>query len=75
MAGGGIGLDNAAHIIQNTGVKEIHVGLGSPVASRMVYRNPRVSLGKAHGREYDRTQVLEANVRKLSRAIESAAGK
>jgi len=75
MAGGGIGLDNAAQIIQNTGVKEIHVGLGSPVTSPMLYRNPRVSLGKTHGREYDRTQVLEANVRKLSRAIESAIEK
>ncbi len=69
MAGGGIGLDNAAHIIERTAVKEIHVGLGSPVTSRMVYRNPRVSLGKALGREYDRTQVLEENVRELSTAV------
>jgi hypothetical protein len=38
----------------------------------MLYRNPRVSLGKVQGREYDRTQVLEENVRKLSRAIELA---
>jgi copper homeostasis protein len=75
MAGGGIGLDNAAHIIQNTGVTEIHVGLGSPVTGPMLYRNPRVSLGKTHGREYDRTQVLEANVRKLTCAIEAAAGR
>jgi len=69
LAGGGIGLDNAAQIIERTGVKEIHVGLGSPVASPMLYRNPRVSLGKALGREYDRTQVLEENVRKLRHAI------
>ena len=69
LAGGGIGLDNASQIIERTGVKEIHVGLGSPVASPMLYRNPRVSLGKALGREYDRTQVLEENVRKLKHAI------
>jgi copper homeostasis protein len=69
MAGGGIGVDNAAHIIERSGVKEIHVGLGSPVTSPMLYRNPRVSLGKAQGREYDRTQVLEENVRKLRHAI------
>jgi copper homeostasis protein len=69
MAGGGIGPGNAAGITERTGVTEIHVGLGSPVTSPMLYRNPRVRLGKADGREYDRTQVLEENVRKLSRAI------
>ena len=69
MAGGGIGLDNAAKILERTAVTEIHVGLSSPVTSPMLYRNPRVSLGKVHGREYDRTQVLEENVRELSRAI------
>ena len=69
MAGGSIGLDNAARIIERTGVTEIHVSLGSPVTSPMVYRNPRISLGKAHGREYDRMQVVEENVRSLRQAI------
>ena len=69
MAGGGIGLDNAARIIERTGVTEIHVSLGSPVKSPMVYRNPRISLGKAHGREYHRMQVVEENVRNLRQAI------
>ena len=75
MAGGGIGLDNAAHIIECTAVTEIHVGLGSPGTSPVVYRNPRVSLGKAHGREYDRTRVLEENVRKLIHAISPGISK
>jgi copper homeostasis protein len=75
MAGGGIGVDNAAHIIERTAVTEIHVGLGSPVKSPMVYRNPRVSLGKAHGREYDRTEVREEDVRKLNQAISLGIGK
>ncbi len=74
MAGGGVGLDNAADIIERTAVKEIHVGLSSPVTSPMLYRNPRVSMGKVQGREYDRTQVLEENVRKLRHAIEFASG-
>lgn len=69
IAGGGIGLDNAARIIERTGVTEIHVSLGSPVKSPMVYRNPRISLGKAHGREYHRMQVVEENVRNLRQAI------
>jgi copper homeostasis protein len=30
MAGGGIGLNNAARIIERTGVTDIHVGLASP---------------------------------------------
>ncbi len=43
LAGGGIGLDNAAQIIEHTGVKEIHVGLGTPVASPMLSRSNRSS--------------------------------
>lgn len=69
MAGGGIRSENAAAIIERTGVREIHVGLGSPVNSPIMQRNPRVSLVKAHGMEYEHTQVLEENVRKLKRAI------
>jgi copper homeostasis protein len=72
MAGGGIGPDDVANIIERTGVSEIHVGLGSPIASPMLYRNPRVSMGKAQGREYQRLQVLEENVRKLQRSISLA---
>jgi copper homeostasis protein len=72
MAGGGIGHKDAADIIEKTGVGEIHVGLGTSIASPMLYRNPRVSMGGAHGREYQRMQVLEENVRKLQRAISLA---
>jgi copper homeostasis protein len=69
MAGGGVRQDNVANIIQSTGVQEIHVGLSRLVASPMTYRNSRVSLGKAEGREYQRWQVLEENVRKLQRSL------
>jgi copper homeostasis protein len=69
MAGGGIRPNDVAKIVEHTGVGEIHVGLSSPLASPMLYRNPRVSLGKAPGGEYQRTQVLEESVRKLQRAI------
>ena len=72
MAGGGVGHDDVASIIERTGVSEIHVGLSSAVASPMRYRNPRVSMGKALGREYQRVQVLEENVRKLQRSISLA---
>lgn len=69
MAGGGIGHHNAATILERTGVPEIHVGLATPVTSPMLHRNHKVSLGKIRGREYERTQVLEENVRQLSRAV------
>jgi copper homeostasis protein len=71
MAGGGIGIHNALTIVERTGVTEIHVGLATPVGSPMLHRNPRVSLGKTHGLEYQQKQVLEESVRKLSRAVSS----
>jgi len=68
-AGGGIGCDNAASIIERTGILEIHVGLGSPVPSPMLHRNPRVSMGTAPDREYRRFQVTEADVTNLASAV------
>jgi copper homeostasis protein len=71
MAGGRIGVHNAATIVERTGVTEIHVGLATPVSSPMFHRNPRLSLGKAPGNEHQRTQVLEESVRKLKHAVSS----
>jgi len=73
MAGGRIGISNAAAIVERTGVREIHVGLASPVRSPMLHRNPHLSMGKAQGREYQRTQVLEESVRELNRALSLGA--
>jgi copper homeostasis protein len=69
MACGGIDDKNAAAIIEKTGVREIHVGLRSPVASAMTHQNPKLSMGTVTGREYQRFEVLEENVRKLSAAV------
>jgi copper homeostasis protein len=69
MACGGIRHDNAARIVAQTGVREIHAGPSSPVPSPMRYRNSRVSLGKAADGEYLRSQVLEEDVQKLCRAV------
>jgi copper homeostasis protein len=69
MACGGIKHDNAASIIEGTGVREIHVGLRSPVASPVVHHNPRISLGTALASELQRFQVLEEDVRSLQRAV------
>ena len=69
MAGGGIGQRDAASIIKRTGVREIHVGLSTPVPSPMRYRNLKLSMGKVPGREYERVQVLEEHVRNLQSTL------
>jgi copper homeostasis protein len=69
MACGGIDDRNAASIIERTGVREIHVGLRSPVASPMLHRNTQMAMGTAPGLEYQRFQVLEENVLSLHRAV------
>ena len=69
MACGGINDQNAASIIEQTGVKEIHVGLRSRAASPMLHRNPELSIGTAAECEYQRFQVLEENVLSLHRAV------
>ncbi|MGA7694216.1 MAG: copper homeostasis protein CutC [Candidatus Sulfotelmatobacter sp.] len=69
MACGGINDKNAASIIEQTGVREIHVGLRSPVDSSMLHRNPQVSIGTVPGCDYQRFQVLEEDVLKLHRAV------
>ena len=69
MAGGRIGIENAPTIIDRTGVTEIHVGLATPAMSPMLHQNPRLSLGKAQGLEYQRTEVLEESVRRLHQAV------
>jgi copper homeostasis protein len=69
MACGGINHHNAASIIEQTGVREIHVGLRSSVASPMLHRNPELSMGTAAECEYQRFEVLEDNVLSLHRAV------
>ena len=68
MPGSGIDPSNARALIDQAGAREIHVGLRSSEPSPMVYRNPRISMGSAVGREYQRFLVLEENVRKLYHA-------
>lgn len=69
MAGSGIKPENARRIFEESGVREIHAGLGSLIASPMRYRNPRISMGASPEREYARAIVLEEDVRSLCRAV------
>jgi copper homeostasis protein len=69
MVGSGITESNVCRIIQETGVREIHASLRARVPSPMRYRNDKISMGSAKGREYDRMVVVEDTVRRL---LESA---
>ena len=68
MACGGIRADNAAAIIEQTGVREIHSGVKRAVADP-VSRNPQIALGTNAGLEHARFQVFAEDVRGLCRAI------
>jgi len=71
MAGSGIKPENARDFVRQTGVREVHVGLRSSLPSPMRFRNPRISMGTVEGREYQRQAVLEEDVRRLVRALET----
>jgi copper homeostasis protein len=70
MAGSGITAKTVPQILERTGVREIHAGLGTPVTNPMLRSNGRVSLRKTHTHGYERTQVLEQDVRQLKLATE-----
>lgn len=65
MAGGGITVSNACHVIASAGVNELHASSATSVASPMRYRNEKIAMGVLKGREYQRPVVLEDNVRRL----------
>lgn len=68
MAGGGISESNVHRIIEQTGVTEIHASVRVHVPSPMRYRNDKISMGPAKGREYERIAVLEEKVSRLLEA-------
>lgn len=69
MPGSGIKPDNAHALVEQTGAREIHVGLRSSLPSPMQHRNQRISMGAIPGREYERSLVLEESVRTLCSAL------
>ncbi len=69
MPGSGIKPENAQRIVVESGVRDVHAGLGTTVAGPMRFRNPHLVMGKAAEREYQRTVVLEKDVRRLCAAL------
>ena len=69
MAGAGISVTNVSEILARTGVREIHATARIPAASRMQYRNQRVSMGAVDSKEYTRLVTTEKKVSDLMAAI------
>jgi copper homeostasis protein len=65
IAASGIRAGNVRRLIAKTSVRAIHVGLRDAFPSPMKYRNRKISMGGAKGREYTRFAVREDRLRKL----------
>ena len=72
MAASGINAHNAVELIHATGVTEIHASLRRRAASPVTYRNNGVSMGARKNAEFDRYELIEADVRALREAADAA---
>lgn len=75
MAGCGIEDHNVSALIEQTGVREIHASLKSPIPSPMRYRNDKISMGAEKGREYQRFVVHQQKVQRLLQAASNGEPK
>jgi copper homeostasis protein len=73
MVGGGITRSNVHRVIEATHVREIHASMRVRMPSPMRHRNERISMGLAKGREYQRTLVLQEEVRRLMESANDGA--
>lgn len=71
LAGGGIGADNAANLIQIASLQEIHVSAMSKKPSEMQYQNPNLFLGKGSSSEYENPQGNGDKIRAIRRVLDS----
>jgi copper homeostasis protein len=73
MPGSGIDEHNVRNVVEQTGAREIHVGLRSALNGPMQYQK-KVSMGSVPDREYQRFVVVEERVRKLLRSASGLDG-
>ena len=72
VAASGINARNAAELIRATGVTEVHASLRRRAPSPVRHRNNGVSMGTRKNAEFVRYELLEADVRALRSAVDSA---
>ena len=72
MAGSGVNAQNAVELVRITGVTEIHASLRTRTKSPVHYRDKGVSMGARKNAEFVRYELIEADVRALRHALDSA---
>ena len=73
MAGGGINEANAARIVRETGVREIHLGAGGIRDSGMEFRREGVFMGKVY--QPDEYRRVETDPERVRTIVEKVSGK
>ncbi len=71
MAGGGIREENILQIANETGIKEFHASLRTPVISLMKFVNPAVRMGHTAGSDYEILETDVDRVRKIRSLLDS----
>lgn len=69
LAGGGVSPDNAAEIMQKSGVHELHASARAPLASGMRHKHEGVSMGAAGNDEYTRITTNSDIVKQIAQAM------
>ena len=69
MPGSGVGSQNAARILQQTGATEIHASARSDFHSKMEYRHDGVGMGRKDADEYIWKETAEEVVRAIKQEI------
>jgi copper homeostasis protein len=70
LAGGGVNENNALRIVEETGVREIHLRGGAVEESGMQFRRPGVFMGKAYQPdEYWRSETSEQRIHAVVTAV------
>ncbi|RJE71517.1 copper homeostasis protein CutC [Reichenbachiella sp. MSK19-1] len=61
LAGGGVRVDNIKSLVEQTGVREIHISARQTIDSQMNYRNHRVKMGAIPDAEYQ-NRVVDVSI-------------
>jgi copper homeostasis protein len=65
MTGGGVSIKTIAKIARATGAIEFHSSVRSTIPSPVRFRKEGIAMGNLRGKEFDRYEVRETNVRAL----------